>query len=228
MWSDVIDKVKEKFKQLRGQSWDVFITDAPEHLKEQGLGSEHLDPQHRENIIRLYESLTWEMVEGITSLFLETVSNLNYISKRIYLDDPRVYEEMHVLIIDKLDDSTHQDITTIPQFYLHIKSAVDSFGTYLRFIKQDISMYYSRRRTGRMDRKIRQFNLVLKDLLEGFERLKKQCDLLHHAVGDQQVEASLKDILSDANELKELLDMSSFSEEEKAFLTKALEDKGTE
>ena len=154
MWSEVIDKVKDKFASLRGKSWDAFVDE---------------DTAHQEKIIHLYETLTWEMVEGITSLFLEMVSNLNYISKRIYLENPRVYEDMHVLIIEKLEESTHPDIKTIPQFYLHIKSAVDSFGTYLKFIKQDISMYYSRQRYKRMDRKIRQLNLVLKELLEGFK-----------------------------------------------------------
>ena len=213
MWSEVIDKVKDKFASLRGKSWDAFVDE---------------DTAHQEKIIHLYETLTWEMVEGITSLFLEMVSNLNYISKRIYLENPRVYEDMHVLIIEKLEESTHPDIKTIPQFYLHIKSAVDSFGTYLKFIKQDISMYYSRQRYKRMDRKIRQLNLVLKELLEGFERLKKQCNLLHHAVGDQQVEESLQDILTDTDELKDLLDQSSFSKEEIEFLTKVIEEKKNE
>ena len=213
MWSEVIDKVKDKFVSLRGKSWDAFVDE---------------DTAHQEKIIHLYETLTWEMVEGITSLFLEMVSNLNYISKRIYLENPRIYEDMHVLIIDKLEESTHPDITTIPQFYLHIKSAVDSFGTYLKFIKQDISMYYARQRYKRMDRKIRQLNLVLKELLEGFERLKKQSNLLHHAVGDQQVEESLQDILTDTDELKDLLDQSSFSKEEIEFLTKVIEEKKNE
>ena len=213
MWSEVIDKVKDKFASLRGKSWDAFVDE---------------DTAHQEKIIHLYETLTWEMVEGITSLFLEMVSNLNYISKRIYLENPRVYEDMHVLIIEKLEESTHPDIKTIPQFYLHIKSAVDSFGTYLKFIKQDISMYYSRQRYKRMDRKIRQLNLVLKELLQGFERLKKQCNLLHHAVGDQQVEESLQDILTDTDELKDLLDQSSFSKEEIEFLTKVIEEKKKE
>jgi hypothetical protein len=211
MWDEVIESVKEKFGQLRGQSWDAFVDE---------------DADHQIRIIHLYETLTWEMVEGIGTLFLEMVQNLNYISKRNHLEDPRVYESMHVMIIDKLKESTHEDITTIPQFYLHIKSAVDSFGTYCKFIKQDISMYYHRRGYKRMDRKIRQLNLVLKELLEGFSRLNKQCDLLHHAVGDQQVKESLEDILGNPNELKDLLDQSSFSEEEKAFLTKVIEEKG--
>lgn len=211
MWDEVIDSVKEKFGQLRGQSWSAFVDE---------------DAHHQDRIIHLYETLTWEMVEGITSLFLEMVQNLNYLSKRIHLENPRVYEDMHVIIIDKLQESTHEDITTIPQFYLHIKGAVDSFKTYCRFIKQDISMFYSRRRYKRMDRKIRQLNLVLKELLEGFERLNKQCDLLHHAVGDQQVAESLQDILTNPDELRDLLDQSSFSEEEKAFLAKVIEEKG--
>ncbi len=213
MWEEVIESVKEKFGQLRGQSWNAFVDE---------------DAAHQQKIIHLYETLTWEMVEGITSLFLEMVQNLNYLSKRIYMENPRAYEDMHVIIIDKLQESTHEDITTVPQFYHHIKGAVDSFKTYCRFIKQDISMHYSRRRYQKMDRKIRQLNLVLKELLEGFERLNRHCDLLHHVVGDEQVAESLQDIIGNPEELRELLDQSSFSEEEKAFLAKVIEDKGKE
>ncbi len=213
MWSEVIDSVKEKFGQLRGQGWNAFVDD---------------DTHYQNKIIHLYETLTWEMVEGITSLFLEMVQNLNYLSKRIYMENPRIYEDMHVIIIDKLEESTHKDITTIPQFYHHIKGAVDSFKTYCRFIKQDISMHFARYRNARIDRKIRQLNLVLKELLEGFERLDRHCDLLHHAVGDEQITKSLQNIIMNPEELWELLGQSSFSEEEKTFLAKVIEEKKKE
>jgi|GEM_PF-6287445 len=210
MWSEVIDQVRDKFHQLRNQGWDAFIDE---------------DASHQEKIIQLYETLTWEMVEGVTSLFLEMVQNLNYARKKIHISQPRTYEDIHVSIITKLEESIQPEITTIPQFYLPVKSAIDDLHAYCRFLSYDIQSSYRSSKSLRMDRKTRQMYLVTKELIDGFRRVNQQAQILLHAVGDDQVEISLQQAISDPEGLQKILDETTFSESEKAFLTKVIQGK---
>lgn len=210
MWSEVIEQVRYKFNQLQNQGWDAFVDE---------------DASHQEKITQLYETLTWEMVEGITGLFLEMVQNLNYARKKIHISEPRTYEDIHVSIIGKLEESIQPEITTIPQFYLPVKSAINDLHAYCRFLSFDIQSSYRSSRSMRMDRKTRQMYLVLKELIDGFRRVNQQAQLLLHAVGDEQMEFSLQQAISDPEGLQKLLDETTFSESEKEFLAKAIRNK---
>ena len=123
MWSEILPKVKEKFRTLREQGWEDFV-DA--------------DPKHLETVVQLYERITWEMVEGLNSLFLQLVQNQNYIGKHLPAIDTRIYQQAHGTIVEKASESLAEEVTTIPQFYLHVREAIDQLHGYCKLLKQDI------------------------------------------------------------------------------------------
>lgn len=209
MWSDVLPKVKEKFRSLREQGWEGFV-DA--------------DPKHFQTLSALYEQLTWEMVEGLSALFLQLVQNQNYIAKHLPAIDTRIYQQAHGSIIERMEESLTEEVATIPQFYMHIREAIDQLHGYCKLLKQDIRAHYLRYKYLQHDRKFRQINLTLRETLDGFDRLDRRNELLLKVIGEGQTESSLAKLDPEQQDLQELMNEGLFTPEEQELLRKLLEN----
>lgn len=209
MWAEILPKVKHKFQALRERGWGGFV-DA--------------DQQHFEKLSELYELITWEMVEGMSTLFLQVIQNQNYIAKNIPGIETHIYQQAHGSIYGKLEECLEEEVATIPQFYMHIREAIDQLHGYCKLLKQDIRARYQRYKHLEHDRKFRQINLTLREMMDGFERLDDRNALLLKVVGEGQTESSLALIGAGGPYLDDVLGEDLFSEEEMALLKKMLDD----
>lgn len=209
MWSSLLYQVRDKFNDLRVQGWDSIVP---------------AEQPQRKQVIELYDRLTWEMVEGLSSLFLNMIANQNYVAKRLPSMDTRIYQQAHVTMMERVEECISEDIETLLQFYVSLRGLVDQFHGYCRLLKQDISYNYHRYPYLQKDRKFRQINLTLKENLTGFARFRDHCDDLLQKIGMEDAENLLTKIEGQEEDLLDLLEESGFSEEEQALLKKMVEE----
>lgn len=209
MWAESIEQLHEKFRELRQAGWDSFVYD---------------DSAHFEAVRHLYENLTWEMVQGLGTLVLQMIENQHYVARKVPTLEGRVYSQAHATMMEKIEEASGEEITTIPQFYHLVRDVIQQLHGYAKMLKQDMQRNYMRFLHPRPDRRYRQINITLRDIIEAFERIEQKNDFLNRLVGGETADLSIRRIESNTDEFSDLIDDDMFSEEEKALLRKMVDE----
>lgn len=208
MWADHLPKLTEKFHELRAAT------------TESGSNSS-LSP-----VYQRYDDLSFEMVEGIQSLLIPLIEDQIYIRKVYPHMDQAIFREMHVTMMERVQEALDPEVQSLPEFYYRLIGVVEQMDSYCVLLKQDIMEAFRRYAGLKKDRKFRQINLQIKQTRESIARLKRRCAALSRLIGGSQSNQAMETVLqTDGSkaEIMELLASGQFSEDELEQLKDLLE-----
>ena len=203
MWSDSIPRVRQHFKLLRHYGWGEADATPDSNI---------------DQIIRLYDNLTAEMVNAIEIWLLRLIQNQYYVRQRIPTLNHALYAEMHDDMMNRIDEAVAEEVEHIPAFYFHVRGIVDQMQVYARMLRKDVHWNYMRFLHRRPDRKLRHIVLMNRDLLHAFERLDGKHGVLLKVLGEGAVDASLAQVRAASPSIVGLIAEGIFSGEEEELL----------
>ena len=204
LWSDLIPPLLAKYASLH-------------EARVQGAHADDLTG----HVLRRYDALCFEMVEGLHTLFMEMIRNQGYVRKaypRIELD---IYRAAHLGMIAALKECLTDVVDTLQEFAFHLQMLVQQLRGYCAVLRQDIKQAMHAVPQLQKDRKFRQINLQAQQALVAIDlQLAKGKQLSEEIAKGQWAKAigELGDWEASAAGMQELLTEMRFTEEEKVFL----------
>ncbi len=209
MWAESIEKVRNKFRALRDEGWNGYVVE---------------DAASFDEIKKSYEDLAWEMVEGISTLLLQMIENQHYVSRKVPTLDQKLYSQAHKTMMEVIEEAVAEEVTTMPQFFGLVHEVIQQLHGYSKLLKQDLQRNYMRFLYPRPDRRYRQINITLRDIIEAFDRMQERNTALMREMAGDIPEQSIQKVAEEKEDLKSLIDEDMFSEEERELLRKLMEE----
>lgn len=203
MWLDLIPPLVEKFNLLRFE--------VPSYIKG--------GPQQVE-LLNAYESLSFEMVEGIQTLFLEMIRNQAYVRKQDRFMELEIYREAHLSMIASVEECLDESVASLPDLYFHLQNVIKGLRGYCVLLRQDIKRSMRANAHLEHDRRFRQINLQASQALESIDRLMQKCNEVARQMSANNLDIRKMEL--NIREAEALLQEAHYSEEEKALLAELL------
>lgn len=204
MWSDLIPILLEKYSLLR----EDINTSANQVL---GL----------DGILRRYDALCFEMVEGIHTLFMEMIRNQAYIRKVYPWMELELYRSVHLSMIATLEECLAPEVDQLPEFYFQLQKVIQSLRGYCVLLRQDIRRGLHQMPKLQNNRKFRQINLQAGQALEAIDRILKKCLDTGRQITLGKLDPA--DFAPNEEEVKLLIRSGNFSDSEKSILAELLD-----
>ena len=203
MWPDLIPLLLEKYQVLR-LAYRLEPSSEPE----------------LQNILTRYDALSFEMVEGIHTLFMEMILNQAYIRKTYPWMELELYRSVHLSMIATLEECLAPEIDKLPDFYFHLQKVIQSLRGYCVLLRQDIKQgLWSSPQLGK-NRKFRQINLQAGQALDSIDRILQKCLETGRDIDNGLLDTAV--LVPNEKEVAALIKTGKFNDAEKAVLTELL------
>lgn len=210
LWSDLIPPLLEKYAMLHRM-----------RLQENWSDSTAWD------IMRRYDAICFEMVEGIHTLFIEMIRNQGYVRKAFPKMDFEIYREAHLGMIAALKESLAESVQTWAAFAFHLQHLIQQLRGYCVVLRQDIKGAIHALPLLQKDRKFRQINLQAQHALVAIDLHIAKAKQLSEDIAAGQFEKAMGDFATwetDKHAIDALMAEMRFSEEEKLILRGVMGD----
>jgi hypothetical protein len=204
LWSDLIPPLLEKYAALHTQRLQAGALAA-------GMAE----------IMRRYDAMCFEMVEGIHTLFIEMIRNQGYVRKAFPKLELDIYREAHLGMIAALKEALTDEVATLMDFAFHLQRLIQQLRGYCWVLRKDIKQAMQAVPTLQKDRRFRQINLQAQQALVAIDLQLGKAKLLSEEIARGQFQKALGEIgawETQATGMRDLLAEMPFSEEEKAIL----------
>ncbi len=205
LWSDLIPPLLEKYAALH-------------QARVEGQYAEEITRQ----VLRRYDALCFEMVEGLHTLFMEMIRNLGYVRKQYPKIELDIYRAAHVGMIEALKECLQDEVDSLNQLAFQLQGLVQQLRGYCAVLRKDIKRALHAVPALQKDRKFRQINLQAQQALLAIDLQLAKGKQLSEEIAKGQLEKALGDLdawETSADGMRDLLAEMHFSAEEKLLLS---------